>query len=459
MAGNWKRRRGIGGEKKKLLAGGLSVIVLVLAVFGAGKTGLPSAAAVQEERIVSGANAYAALSSCAALWFPTWIESVDGGEREAKQDGADGLTRFLADRLMEGMFWYRAAERGEDVGRTKPDPAYAHYKKKQEQAKEYSRLADALSASQVLSDSDKGSVLEPEKQGAASAGSSDLSAVSPSPAIGTTAGRNLLERAGLPVTGKTYLAEQLADYDYVMKHFYTVHPTAAAGRDMIQAETFLDRDFSLKQETDSGMPQILIYHSHSQEEFADYHAGNREATIVGAGEYLAQLLEEKGYQVIHDTSVYDLRDGKLDRNKAYSYALEGVEKILKENPSIEVVLDLHRDGVDSKTRLVQEVNGKPTAQIMFFNGTSQTPDGPISYLENPNREDNLAFSFQMKLCADAFYPGYARNIYLKGLRYNLHLRPRSALVEAGAQTNTYEEVKNAMEPLAELLDTVLGGGG
>ena len=96
---------------------------------------------------------------------------------------------------------------------------------------------------------------------------------------------------------------------------------------------------------------------------------------------------------------------------------------------------------------------------MFFNGTSQTPDGPISYLENPNREDNLAFSFQMKLCADAFYPGYARNIYLKGLRYNLHLRPRSALVEAGAQTNTYEEVKNAMEPLAELLDTVLGDGG
>ena len=82
MAGNWKRRRGIGGEKKKLLAGGLSVIVLVLAVFGAGKTGLPSAAAAQEERTVSGANAYAALSSCAALWFPTWIESVDGGERE-----------------------------------------------------------------------------------------------------------------------------------------------------------------------------------------------------------------------------------------------------------------------------------------------------------------------------------------------------------------------------------------
>ena len=68
---------------------------------------------------------------------------------------------------------------------------------------------------------------------------------------------------------------------------------------------------------------------------------------------------------------------------------------------------------------------------------------------------NLAFSFQMKLCAEAMYPGYTRNIYLKGLRYNLHLRPRSALIEVGAQNNTYEEACNAMEPLAELLDTVL----
>ena len=50
-----------------------------------------------------------------------------------------------------------------------------------------------------------------------------------------------------------------------------------------------------------------------------------------------------------------------------------------------------------------------------------------------------------------------RKIYLKGLRYNLHLRPRSSLIEVGAQTNTYEEARNAMEPLAELLDMVLQG--
>lgn len=163
--------------------------------------------------------------------------------------------------------------------------------------------------------------------------------------------------------------------------------------------------------------------------------------------------------MIHDTSVYDLKNGTLDRSKAYNYALEGVTGILQKYPSIQVVLDVHRDGVAETTHLVSEVNGKQTASIMFFNGTSETPDGPIEYLPNPYRSENLAFSFQMKLCAEALYPGFTRNIYLKGLRYNQHLRPRSALIEVGAQTNTCEEALNAMEPLSELLDLVLGGGG
>ena len=94
---------------------------------------------------------------------------------------------------------------------------------------------------------------------------------------------------------------------------------------------------------------------------------------------------------------------------------------------------------------------------MFFNGMSQTPDGPIEYLPNPYREQNLAFSLQMQMKAETYFPGWARKIYLKGLRYNLHVRPRSSLVEVGAQTNTFEEAKNAMEPLAEVLDMVLQG--
>ena len=259
--------------------------------------------------------------------------------------------------------------------------------------------------------------------------------------------------------------EKLADYDYMMQNFYSIHPTTTAGRELMDAEHFLSMDLSLDlgngqdgstAQTAPKEPQILIYHTHSQETFSDYPE-NPEATITGVGAYLSELLEGKGYSVIHDDGVYDYRDGKLDRSRAYTYALEGIQGILQKYPSIEVVLDLHRDGVAEGTRLVTEINGKPTAKIMFFNGTSQTPDGPIEYLPNPNREANLAFSFQMQLKAAGMYPGFTRKIYLKGLRYNQHVRARSALIEVGAQTNTYEEARNAMEPLAHILDQVLRG--
>ena len=251
-----------------------------------------------------------------------------------------------------------------------------------------------------------------------------------------------------------FLLKKLADYDYLMQNYYSVHPTTTANRELMNAETLLGVDLTLEKDPEN--PQILIYHTHSQEEFIDYPE-NPEATIVGVGTYLAGLLEQKGYGVIHDTGVYDVRDGTLDRSQAYTYALEGINGILQEHPSIEVVLDIHRDGVAEGTKLVTEINGKPTAKIMFFNGISQTPDGPIEYLPNPNREGNLAFSLQMQLEAAEQFPGFTRKIYLKGLRYNLHVRPRASLIEVGAQTNTYEEAKNAMEPLAEILDAVLSG--
>ncbi|MCC8025111.1 MAG: stage II sporulation protein P [Clostridium sp.] len=255
-----------------------------------------------------------------------------------------------------------------------------------------------------------------------------------------------------PVTGSAYVMEQLIDYDFLMKHFYSVHTSTTAGRDLMNAKTLLEKDLTL--EKDSSGPQILIYHTHSQEAFKDSGPGQ---TVVGLGDYLTELLEAKGYNVYHDKSVYDLKNGQLDRSKAYNYALDGITNILQQNPTIQVVLDIHRDGVGENLHLVTQVDGKDTAQIMFFNGLSQTPEGPIEYLQNPNREDNLAFSLQMQLNAAAYYPGFTRKIYLKGLRYNQHLRPRSSLIEAGAQTNTYQEALNAMEPLSELLDMVLRG--
>ncbi len=248
--------------------------------------------------------------------------------------------------------------------------------------------------------------------------------------------------------------EKLKDFDYLMGHFYTVDSSTSVDPEQLNAQTLLGKDLTIDQSGEG--PKVLIYHTHSQEAFADSRKGEESDTIVGVGEYLAQLLNET-YQIptLHHKGVYDLIDGKLDRSRAYELALPEVEKILKENPSIEVVIDLHRDGVGDSTHLVEEINGKSTAQIMFFNGMSRTKaNGPIEYLKNPYIEDNLAFSLQMQLAAQK-YPGFTRRIYLKSYRYNMHVTPKTLLVEAGAQTNTVEEMRNAMEILAETLDTVL----
>lgn len=251
--------------------------------------------------------------------------------------------------------------------------------------------------------------------------------------------------------------EKLKDYEYLTSHFYTIDSTTMTSPEELNAETLLAKN--MKFENKDNGPKILIYHTHSQETFIDSVPGDDSTSIVGIGDYLTDLLNNTYHiSTIHDRGVYDIINGKLDRSEAYELSGAAAEKILEENPSIEVVIDLHRDGVAETTRLVTEVNGKQTAKIMFFNGLCRTrANGDIQYFNNPYIQDNLAFSLQMKLDADEHYPGFTRNIYLKGYRYNMQLVPKMLLVEAGAQTNTVQEMKNAMEPLAESLNRVLNG--
>ena len=84
--------------------------------------------------------------------------------------------------------------------------------------------------------------------------------------------------------------------------------------------------------------------------------------------------------------------GELDRSAAYDYARDYLEPYLQENPDIQVIIDLHRDGVPEDRHLVTEINGKPTAQILFYNGLSYTTSkGSLDYLPNPYIQQNLAF--------------------------------------------------------------------
>ena len=262
-------------------------------------------------------------------------------------------------------------------------------------------------------------------------------------------------QAAATLPGSELLRSQLRDFSYLLNTYFTVDSGTTAGEELLNADILLDEDLSIEKNPD--MPQILIYHTHSQEGFVDSKEGAVEDTITGMGEVLAEHLRSCGYNVIHDTGVYDLVNGVLDRSAAYDYAREAIQKILEENPNIEVIIDLHRDGVDGK-KFVTEIGGKPCSMIMFFNGISRNEKNePLYWLENPYVSQNLAFSLQLQIKAQEQYPGLTRKIYLKAERFNLHLRPRSLLIEAGTQLNTVEEEKNAMELLADLICQVLGG--
>ena len=96
--------------------------------------------------------------------------------------------------------------------------------------------------------------------------------------------------------------------------------------------------------------------------------------------------------------------------------------------------------------------------IYILNGMCRNSEGnENNFAQNPNLSDNLAFSLQLQLKAKAYFPELVRHIYLRAYRYNLHFKPRSLLVEVGAQNNTVAEAKNAMEPLADILYAVLSG--
>lgn len=254
------------------------------------------------------------------------------------------------------------------------------------------------------------------------------------------------------INNSTYSLSQLMDYSFLVNEFYTVDRTTYIDEQLLDSDTLLNTDLRI----DKSKATILIYHTHSQEAFIDSKENDPSTSIIAVGEYLAKLLsEEYGFNVIHNTKVYDLKDGKLDRNKAYTYAGNDLETILQEHPEIEVIIDLHRDGIDGE-KMTTEINGKETARLMFFNGLSRTIEtGEISALYNPNLSGNLATSLQAQLIANEKYPGLMRHIYLKGYQYNLHMKPRSLLIEAGSQKNTFQEMLNAMEPLADVLNDLL----
>lgn len=415
----------------------------------------------------------AAMKSCSAA-VPDAVKKQDTIGSAMLKSLAEGAEQGLSGLFMPGIAF--AMENGRGSGMFLQEqivamfPFYGYYEKDTE-AEDGEGKTDFRTI--MLAEAEEGSY--PEADGAVNENVGITPAVSPEPvqdvgqaseeALPQESMQELLRAeneaaavqqptAFIPHTRQNQVdLEALGSYETLIQQFYTIDANTTAGSDQLNVNKLLEEDMRISKDGDG--PQILIYHTHSQEAFADSIPGDATTSIMGVGEHLAEVLRNNyGYNVVHHLGQYD----KESRDDSYSVALSDIQQVLTDYPSIQVVIDLHRDALPESTHLVMDLDGRPTARFMFFNGLSRTKKtGNIAYLYNENLDGNLAFSFQMQLKAMEYYPNLTRKIYLKGYRYNMHLKPRSLLIELGAQNNTVEEAMNACEPLAHILDLVLSG--
>ena len=191
-------------------------------------------------------------------------------------------------------------------------------------------------------------------------------------------------------------------------------------------------------------PQILILHTHGSEAYSQsdgnayeesdpYRTTDCTRNVVRVGEVMATVFRAHGFRVVHDTTLYDYPayNGAYDRSGA------AVEQWLAQYPSIQVVLDVHRDalvGSDGQVyKLVSREAGEKVAQVMLVVGTSG------SGAEHPRWQDNLALGVALQQELTRGYASLARPIVLRNSRYNQQLLPGSLLVEVGGHGNTLTE--------------------
>ncbi|MCL1924891.1 MAG: stage II sporulation protein P, partial [Defluviitaleaceae bacterium] len=225
---------------------------------------------------------------------------------------------------------------------------------------------------------------------------------------------------------------ELQGLEQIKKYVFYVDAGAYVLEEELNLAKLASLDLSINLR--GSMPRVLITHTHSQESFID------GGTVIDVGRRLAELLvNEFGISTIHDVATYDLVENELKREGAYERMEQGVLAILEEHPSIEVIIDLHRDEAPEDIHLVHEIDGVDVARLMFFNGISRRNiDGEpseLTELYNPYQMENLAVSLQLFLTANERYPGLMRRNYIKAYRYSLHMLPRSLLVEVGGHTN------------------------
>ncbi len=270
--------------------------------------------------------------------------------------------------------------------------------------------------------------------------------VSPSPVVSLPPSGSVEEITFAPTNGQGYSA---------FGGVYIKNQT----KQKIDVESLLGK--KLKLPFAKNKPQVLIIHTHGSEAYTpdannSYTPTDTERTedtrynIVRVGDEVAKIFEDKGIQVIHDRNIYD----SPTYTGSYTRSLASITKIIKENPSIQMVIDVHRDSIqrnDGKTyKTVATVDGQKVAQLMLVIGSND------SGLTHPDWKQNLALAAQLQQKLNKKYPTLMRPIDLRRERFNQHATPGSMLLEVGTSGNSLEEALAAAGLFADTLGDVLG---
>jgi stage II sporulation protein P len=222
----------------------------------------------------------------------------------------------------------------------------------------------------------------------------------------------------------------------------------------IDKDAMLARPLEFSAEKDK--PRVLIVHTHTSEAYSDSpgaRSRNDKENVVRIGKEIADYLNNNGIYTIHDTTKND----EPDYNGSYKNALSTIQKNLLKHPSIEVVLDVHRDytvrdaGTENELHLkpTQTQNGKDAAQIMFVIGTDAMD------LHHPDWQHNLSFAVKLQDTMNTLHPKLCRPINVRIERFNQHMTKGSMIIEVGSSTNTLKEAIRSGRYIAEAVAEVL----
>ncbi len=187
---------------------------------------------------------------------------------------------------------------------------------------------------------------------------------------------------------------------------------------------------------------IIIFHTHTCESYTqtnensyiasgNFRTTNLDYSVAKVGSVLTDALTLKGYNVIHNLSLHDYPA----YNGSYTRSFKTVSSILKEKPSTQLVIDLHRDAIGNMNNYAPcvKIGNEIVSQLMFVIGTNG------GGLEHPNWQTNLKFAIKIQEKANELYPGLFRPIILRNSRYNQNLADCACIIEVGATGNTLEQ--------------------